>query len=225
MQVSTRATLIALALVSIGLSSPRADIILPTDPAGINTYTTADGLVTLNAYATVDPLVEGVFSPDFIGVLGGNNGVNDDDGDPATGNDREAIDIILDPTVGLIQIQFQWTRADGPLPTDGVQISGFVADPGVALSGGSGTATASFDAGLGSIFINHPWDGGNITTVDFSNLAASAGQTLRIGTNDSTETGPQAPMTSISYAIIPEPSTLALLGIGAGLMRIRRRRR
>jgi hypothetical protein len=93
------------------------------------------------------------------------------------------------------------------------------------VSGGSGTATVrSYNASLNSIFVDHPWDGGNLTTLDLSNLCASAGQTLRITTNDSTQATPQAPMISITYDVIPEPSTLALLVMGAGLALVRRRR-
>jgi hypothetical protein len=206
----------------VGLSSTQADTITGADTVGLNTYTTMDGLVTLNPFAA--GLTPGTFNanPAFIGVAGGSNanGVDDGDGDASTTADRESLEMLFDPTVGLSQITFRFTRADGPLPTDGVQISGFNFNPGAVFSGGTGSV--SYDSG--SVFINHPWNGGTTTTVDFSSVSASFGQTLTLTANDSDEAGPQTVINSISYAAVPEPSTLALLGLGLGAFVLRRQR-
>jgi hypothetical protein len=208
---------------AMGLATAHADIIIGTDTTNQTTFTTSDGLVTLNPFAS--GLVPGTFGANasFIGIAGGSNanGVDDGDGDPLTTFDREALEIVLDATVGLSQITFQFTRVNGPLPTDGVQISGFTSDPGVSFSGGTGSV--SYD-GSGSVFVNHPWNGATVTTVDFSSLGASAGQTLTLAANDSDEAGPQAVIGSISYQVIPEPSTLALVGLGLGAAWLCRRR-
>lgn len=206
------------------LSAPATVITSDLTADVVGSVSTGDGLVTLNAYSVLDPETAGTFSSaGFIGVAGGNNGsaVDDIDGDPATLGDREAIDLLLDATVGLSQMVVQWTRASGAEPTDGVQIAGFLSDPGASLS--TGTGGVSYDAG--SVYVNLAWTGGTLTTLDLGNLGASAGQTLRITTNDSDETGPQVAIVSLSYDVIPEPSTLALLAVGTGLAAVARRRR
>ena len=194
-----------------------ATITAPDITSGSSSYTTGDGLVTLTPYSavtgagTVGTLGAGV---NFFGV-GADNKIQDVDGDPATTGDREAIDIGLAGTVSVSGISFRWSRAAGASP-DGIVISGFLSDPGATTSSGVGITYSS-----GSLFLNYGWDAGTIRSFDFSNPAASLGQTLRVSVNDVDNAGPQASVNTISY--IPEP-TVALLG-GLGLLGLLRRRR
>lgn len=198
------------------------------------TYTTLDGLVTLKAYNSTSPAVPTTFNtnPGFIGVsftgdpANQQNGINDTDGNPATRNDQEAIDILFTPTVGLAEIAFAWSRADGTAATDGIQISGFTSDPGVSgvlLPTAGGFRDIRWDSGSGSVFaeLSGSEFNGTLRTLSFSNLSASLGATLRITANDSDQAAPQAAIASITY--IPEPSS-ALLG-GLGILGLLRRRR
>ena len=176
-------------------------------------YTTPDGDVTLSPFAIGG--VPGTFgsSAGFIGIDGGvnNSGVDDADGDPSTTADRERLDIALGADAALTAIEFQWSRSNGPAANDGIAISGFTQNPVAVLDPDPGTVGLSYDSG--TVFVNHPWRGGEITTVKFLGLNASRGQTLSLGTNDSDETGPQAVIFSVQYTAVPEPSTLALAGL------------
>lgn len=225
--MSPRIAIAALALTAS--AQLHAATIDGADTFGLSTsYTTGDGLVTLFAYQSTDSLVAGAFNSgnsNFIGVsnLGNVNAVNDVDGDPTTGDDQEAIDIALSPTVGLSSIGFNFSRAEGPAATDGIQIAGFASDPGASATGTY--ADLRWDAGTNSIYFElAPADfntGGQLLT--FSNLSASGGQTLRLTANDSSEAGSQAAITVISYDPIPEPSIALLAGLGLfGLLRRRR---
>lgn len=200
-------------------ATAQAAVITASDiTIGSSTHVTGDGLVTLTPYGA--GLTVGTFSAgtDFFGVVGnGNdNNVRDGDGNPATTADREAIDMSLDATVGLSQVSFVWARADGPAATDGIVISGFLADPGATTTSGVGITYSA-----GTIYLNYAWDAGVARTFEFSNLDASKGQTLRFSANDSNQTNAQFAFNTITY--VPEPSA-ALLG-GLGLFGLLRRRR
>lgn len=197
----------------------KAAVITASDiTIGSSIHVTGDGHVTLTPYAA--GLTLGTFGAgsNFFGVVGnGNdNNVRDADGNPATTADREAIDMTLDATVGLSEVSFIWARADGPAATDGIVISGFLADPGASTTSGVGI---TYNAG--TIYLNYAWDAGVTRTFSFSNLDASKGQTLRFSANDSNQTNAQFAFNTITY--VPEPSA-ALLG-GLGLLALLRRRR
>ena len=66
----------------------------------------------------------------------GVNSINDVDG-VVGGGDQERMRLEIDTGYYLTNLTWAWSRADGPLPTDGVSISGFSSDPGVVFSGGT----------------------------------------------------------------------------------------
>jgi hypothetical protein len=125
------------------------------------------------------------------------------------------MDIDLASDAGLTTIGFIFTRADGPLPTDGIVISGFASDPAASLDPAAAAVGVTANYNSGALYVNHAWRGGAVSVVSFGNLAASLGQIISIGANDSNEIRPQVVVNSMSYETIPEPSTLLLAGLAA----------
>ncbi|RIK84338.1 MAG: hypothetical protein DCC67_05015 [Planctomycetota bacterium] len=193
--------------------------------AGAVSYTTADAKVTLTPFAAGGGA--GAFGPTSgccIGVNGGTNngGVDDADGKPDTAGDRERLDITLSANVWLNEIGFIFTRANGPLPTDGIVISGFLSDPAATLDPAAASAgvTSTYDSG--TLYVNHGWRGGAVSVVSFANAGASLGRTLSIAVNDSNEASAQAVVNQLSYTVVPEPSAFVMAGIGALVLGARR---
>lgn len=207
--------------------------LLPIDINGDDTTTASFS----NSDVTITPFVGGVAST-FNGATGqadirlgidgvgtNNNAFNDPDTTADNGDD-ETLQLAFSATSGLTGLSWDFARADGPLATDGIRITGFLSDPTVGIATpltGPGTSGLTYSAGTlqfqlsGAAFSQT--DG--VLTLDG---AASAGQTLTILVNDSTQAGAQLPITSISYNNeVPEPGSLALLGLG-GLLIVRRRR-
>ena len=195
--------------------------------AGTSSYTTPDGKLTMTPFAAGGGA--GTFGPTSgccIGVAAGvnNSGTDDGDGDPLTTADREALDIALAGDASLVDISFIFSRASGTGPTDGIELSGFTADPAASLDGGAITDGVTLNYDSGTLYVNHEWRGGNLTTVSFANTAATLGQTISIGTNDSDQAGPQAVVHNLSYEVIPEPSTCLLAGLAVALAATKRMR-
>lgn len=215
-------TLTLFTVLTVGAHA--ATTIVGTDTQNLSSY--SDGNITLTPYASTDPLLVGTLNsgPNFIGVDGGTNVNAVDDADGALGGaDQEALDFELGALAGLTEIVFQFTRADGPLGTDGVQITGFASDPGA--TGTPGFADVRWDAGTNSVYAEIAGaQFNNAHTLSFANLAASTGQTLRMTVADSDEAAPQAALASITYDVVPEPSSTALLGLGGLALMLRRRR-
>lgn len=219
--------LIAFGLIA-NLSQAAVVSLSPTDIHGGVTTTSS----FTNGDVTLTPLVGGAaatfnsnearLGTDPAGTSNA-NGFADPDQIAGNAND-ETLMIGFGPTVGLTGLSWDFARADGPLATDGIRISGFLSDPGATITG-PGTSGASYSAGVltfelsGAAFVNT--DG----FLTLSDPAASAGQTLNLSVNDSTQAGALFPITSFSYenAVIPEPSSVALVGL-AGLAFLRRRR-
>ena len=144
---------------------------------------------------------------------------NDPDVNPNNGNE-EKLQYAFAPTIGLSQISYDFSRADGPGANDGVIITGFISDPGVTFSVTNANLFAVYDAGTLRLNIPGVLFSGTETFINFD-PNASLGQTLMMSVTDTTQAGAQFAIRSISY--VPEPS-VAILG-SIGLLRLLRRRR
>ncbi len=168
-----------------------------------------------NADVTLTPQVGGVDSTfnggaARLGIDGTGSNANafNDQNTTAGDADDESLVIAFAANAGLAGLSWDFSRADGPLPTDGVNISGFLADPGASFTGDAGVV-ATYAAGV----LNLQLSGAEFKNPDtFLTLAvpgASAGQTLVLTVNDSTQANAQLAITSFSYdddtVAVPEP--------------------
>jgi hypothetical protein len=128
-------------------------------PAGSGSWTTADNKVTLTDSS--GNFTAGGSGAGSYGGSGSNAAFDNSDGASLT--------LTFAADAGLRRIGAIWTRSSAV-------ISGFLADPGLAVSGGG--ATATYDAGTGSVTISQPWNGGTVILYEFANPGASAGRTL-----------------------------------------------
>lgn len=216
MRIAFSPFLASLVVIGVATSCGDAASIAPGDLTdGDATYTTPDGKVTLTPFAAGGGAGTLGVAGCCFGVTGGTNNVavTDGDGDPLTTADREALDIALAADAYLTDLNFIFTRANGPNADDGIEISGFSANPGASLDAGAAGDGVTTTYSSGTLYVNHGWRGGNVTTVSFSNSLASFGQTITIGANDSDETASQAALNGIGYQAIPEPTTFLLAGV------------
>ncbi len=217
-------TLCATLLVLITATSSLAEIITLT-PSDINGGETSTSMFS-NGELSLIPL-QGTTPATFnanaarLGIddFGTNaNAFNDSDTDPNNGNE-ERLEYIFNSTSGLNSISYDFSRADGTTPDDGVIISGFLSDPGVTFSVSDPDLTATYD-GAGSVRLNIPGSlfGGTDVVVGF-NPNSSAGQTLVMSVTDTDQAGAQFAITEISYNnMVPEPQSLLLIGLGSLLI-------
>ena len=132
-----------------------------------------------------------------------------------------------------------WANMSSEVGENGVNY-----DPGLfALSSGGSTGTDAFEAGSGytggyfyqAVFANVVWDGTDITFTDSSIYYTFTGRDANDGVNPLGEPKPTAqdlPSGSTYSGVrvdsvlnaVPEPATMSLLGLGALVMAIRRRR-
>jgi hypothetical protein len=152
------------AAVALLGSSPMADAIstfFASDvPNNSASWTTEDGLVTLTDSA--GDFQRGGSGASSYGGSGGNARY-----EAASGSTME---LTFSSDTGLRQIGTIWTRASAT-------ITGFVSDPGVSVSGGSGTSV-SYDPATGRVVLSQTWNGGTNVFFNFADPSASAGQKL-----------------------------------------------
>lgn len=167
-----------------------------------------------NADLTITPTRGGVsdgitFNADAVrlGIDGfpgqGENPNAFSEADDIFGNGNEEGFILeLSESVSLTQIAFDFSSFAGSNPTDGLQISGFVSDPGASLAGfGAGNAgnTVTFADGTVTVIFTNSF-GDPETFLNFENLEASSGQTLTATVGDSIPASiSQLAVISISY--------------------------
>ncbi|QEG23405.1 PEP-CTERM sorting domain-containing protein [Mariniblastus fucicola] len=156
------------------------------------------------------------------------NAFNDSDTDPGNGNE-ERLTFGFVANAGLTRIAYDFSRADGTGPEDGVIISGFLSDPGVTFSVSNANLFAEYDAVAGSVRINIPGSlfNGNDVDINFD-AASSNGQLLSMSVTDTDQAGAQFAITGIGYenqiSAVPEPATGACITL-FGLAAFTRRRR
>ncbi|BCX49702.1 hypothetical protein HAHE_36100 [Haloferula helveola] len=124
------------------------------------------------------------------------NAFNDPDTDATNGNGEE-MRFEFAANAGLTGLSWDFARADGPSPDDGINISGFTSDPGVSIAGPG--ASASYSNGTVNIQLTGAAFVGTDGVLTLSNPGASAGATLLMTVADTTQAGAQFPITSISY--------------------------
>lgn len=132
------------------------------------------------------------------------NAINDRDGING-GADQERLRIAIKPRYGLALLTWNYSRADGPLATDGVTISGF--------SGGISAANPVYSAGRLTFQISA--FNATVNTITFANPAASSNATLEITVADSTQAKPQFALQSLSFMNLNHPPVAANIPVSA----------
>ena len=236
MRLTYALTIPTTACLVLGLANLASAAIISLTPTNIhgddtNTASFSNGDITITPFVhNGTEFVQDTFNaqPARLGI--DNNGTNNNaiaDADTVVGNaGDEALEFIFAADRGLSRISYDFSRADGPGPNDGAVITGFTQNPGVSFSVSDPNLFAVYDAGAGSVRLNIPGQlfGGAVVDVNFASLAASNGQTLLLTVNDTTQAGPQLAIRGIAYGTIPEPSTLALIGLGLPML-VRHRKR
>jgi len=162
------------------------------------TYTTADGLLTLNAYTDTPGTVPGNLyqNGDWVGIVG--SGPNNEAID---GN--ESLDLQFAAGIGLSGFGTRYTWAN-------VIISGFASDPGFTDPSGM-ASSVSYTNGTLSFHLES-WHTPELV-FNFTNITASAGRKLSLHTDGTS--GTQITLTRINYATPPAaPVTLSIAKSG-----------
>lgn len=219
---------LAAALAAVTGTFAHAGIVslTPTDIHGDDTTTASfsDGALTITPFVHDGTgFAQDTFNgnPARLGIdnnpLGtNNNGITD--GDVIVGNaGDEALEFDFAAGFGLSRLSYDFSRADGPGANDGVVFSGFTANPVVEFSVADANLFAVWN-GVDAVRVNIPGSlfGGAVVDINFTNPAASDGQTIFMTANDTTQAGAQLAIRSIAYSSIPEPSSLALAGVLLG---------
>lgn len=164
----------------------------PDIPSNVSrTYTTPDGLLTLTGYADTPGTIPANLyeNVNWFGVSGGANNESTEG--------SESINAQFAAGAGLTGLGTRYTSGQ-------ITISGFTSDPG--FSDPSGTATSvSYSSGTLSYTFNAPRSPEIV--VAFTNLSASAGQTLSLHTDGNPSS--QLTLTRINYAA-PTPVSLSI---------------
>lgn len=191
---------------SLGLLTSQAQEVVLT-PAAINQGDTAtasfsDDDVTLTPLQGTTPVTFNS-SATRLGIddFGTNpNSFNDPDVMPNNGNE-ERLQFEFSADSGLSSISWDFSRADGPGPNDGVIISGFTTDPGATLEGGDAVDASSVTFSNGSLNLQIAQDdfGDPDGRLRLALPSASAGQTLTLTVTDTTAANAQLAITEITY--------------------------
>ena len=192
---------ILLSGIALSLPSHAATVSAGDIPNNVSpSYTTGDGLLTLTGYSdSAFSLPSNLTSSgpgSWFGV-GGNTALDN----------TETMTLQLAPGVGLTGMGDIWTRAV-------ITISGFTSNPGLNIGANPGVLGSSYAAGVQTL--NLDWNGGGNRAFTFADPSASAGQLLYVSLDFATV--PQWAVTHLDYAVVPEPSSLALLFLGAGFV-------
>jgi hypothetical protein len=192
---------ILIAGLGVSLSTQAGTVVSGDIPNNISpTFTTGDTLLTLTGYSD-----SAFATPANLGSAGAGTwfGVGGD----AALSGAETMKWQLSPGVGLTGFGDIWTRAV-------ITISGFTSDPGLNIGANPGVLGSSYAAGVQTL--NLDWNGGGARDFTFADPSASAGQLLSVSLDFAT--GPQWAITHLDYAVVPEPSSIALLFLGAGMV-------
>ena len=191
---------ILLAGVALSLPTHAATVSAGNIPNNVSpTFTTGDGLLTLTGYSDSAFALPSNLTSTGPGTwfgVGGNTALDN----------TETMKLQLSPGVGLTGFGDIYTRAV-------ISISGFTSDPGLNIGANPGVLGSSY--GAGALTLNLDWNGGGARDFTLANPSASAGQLLSISLDFAT--APQWAVTHLDYAVVPEPSSMALLFVGAGL--------
>jgi hypothetical protein len=182
------------AIAGIGYANVHT-LLGPDIPSNVtSTYTTADRLLTLSAYSdTPGTAPANIYeNVDWFGIAGGANN------EAIEGT--ESLNLQFSGGAGLAGFGTRYTSGQ-------IIITGFASDPG--FSDPSGLATgASYSAGTLSYTFNQYRAPELVVT--FTNLAASAGQTLSLHTDGNA--GSQIALTRINYALSAVTLSIAKAG-------------
>ena len=206
----TQTVIAILAGIALSLPTHAATVTAGDIPNNISpNFTTGDGLLTLTGYSDSAFALPSNLTSSGPGTwfgVGGNTALDN----------TETMKLQLAPGVGLTGIGDIWTRAV-------ITISGFTSDPGLNIGANPGVLGSSYAAGVQTL--NLDWNGGGNRDFTFANPSASAGQVLSVSLDFAT--APQWAVTHLDYSVVPEPSSLALLFLGAGFAwsRVRSSRR
>lgn len=161
-------------------------------------FVTSDSKVSFTE-STGDWSFGGTSPTSFGGAGSGSNSNAFDQADLGT------MTLTFAPDSGLKTFATIWSAAS-------ISISGFLFDPDVTVSGGTG-GTATYAAG--TITLNQPWNAGTVISYNFTYPTASAGQALTLSFSPQTNaanTNYQFALNSITYedAIPPNPVGFAI---------------
>lgn len=134
----------------------------------------------------------------YLGIAGGSNPNSIDNADGiAGGTNQERMRIGIHFGYSLDRLTWSWSRADGPLATDGVRIAGFLSDPGAVFSGGLNGVTPVYNSGTLTFQVSDL--NASVQSISFTNPAATTGATLEVSVADSTQSNPQFSITSANF--------------------------
>lgn len=167
-------------------------------PAGASSFTSPDGLVTLNAYSDTPGATPASFNLtmnggwDWLGIAGTNS---------QTIDGSESVGMQFDSTVGLSGLGTRYV-------TGNIILSGFTSDPGLVDPTGAPISGSAYAGGT-LTFPANSWHTSEVL-VSFTNPGASAGQTLSLHTDGAP--GAAITLTQIKYAVAPVTLTIHKVG-------------